>query len=80
MATRNQSAIDWRIVALIGGILAFLLVIGAINTLAESTQSLLLEAGISQGVAGDVGAIVFTGVFLGLVALVIKTIGKLSRV
>lgn len=77
MATRNQSAIDWRYVLLGGGILLVIFVLAAIDAIADGIRNLMVSAGVPAGIAGEFGSMVFAG--LGLLIFVVLPLWAYSK-
>lgn len=67
MAARNQSAIDGRTV-LVLLVLAGIILLLAIDTVADALVSLLVQAGFPAESAGTMGAAVFAGLVIILAA------------
>lgn len=78
MAHSKQSPSEWGIVLLIAATIGVLVVIAAIDAVADGVKRLLIEGGVPQSVAGEVGAIIFGGIILAFAWLLLKAfLGRL---
>lgn len=54
------------------GIIGLLLFLGLVATLTNSISSILVDAGLPQDTAGDIGSIFFAGIILFMLMTVIR--------
>lgn len=59
---------------LLGGAVLFLVVLGSIATISNRLTSILIDIGVPQSTAGDIGAMVFAGILLLGIWGIVKTI------
>ena len=56
------------------GLVIFILVLGSIATIANRLTSILVDIGMPQSTAGDIGAMVFAGILLLIIWALAKAI------
>lgn len=76
MASRNEPAIpSWIIVAAAALLILAVVAVG----FASSLNDFLLSLGVPSDYVGPFGAVIAWGVFIGLIVLIIRTLGRSSR-